>query len=66
MSEGVRAVLVVGLRAEAVADRVAELRSAGRRASGFVGDDRLAAEAMAAELFGAEVDVEPIDGQARS
>ena len=52
------AVLVVGSAAEQVADRVAELRAAGRRASGFVGDDRAAAEAMAAELFGDDAEIE--------
>ena len=47
-------VVVLGADAEAVADRVAALRADGRRAAGFVGgpDDRAAAEAMAAELFG--------------
>ena len=45
-------VVVVGTDAAAVAERVAALRDAGRRAAGFVGDDRAAAEAMAAELFG--------------
>lgn len=61
-----RAVLVVGVDAEAVADRVAELRAGGRRASGFVGDDPAAAEAMAAELFGAAADIERVDAQAGS
>lgn len=55
-----RAVLVVGAEAEAVADRVIELRASGRRASGFVGDDLSVAEAMAAELFGGDADVEQL------
>jgi len=53
-------VLVVGVDAEQVAARVAEIRAGGRRASGFVGDDMLAAEAMAAELFGAGADIEQL------
>jgi hypothetical protein len=53
-------VLVVGAEAEAVADRVIELRASGRRASGFVGDDLSVAEAMAAELFGGDADVEQL------
>ena len=53
------AVVVMGVDAEAVAVRVAELRSSGRRVAGFVGDDRAAAEAMAAELFGNDASVEP-------
>lgn len=44
--------VVMGTDPEAVAARVEELRADGRRAAGFVGDDRAAAEAMAAELFG--------------
>ncbi|HEX2038966.1 MAG TPA: hypothetical protein VHF47_04440 [Acidimicrobiales bacterium] len=47
-------VVVLGADAEAVADRVAALRTEGVRAAGFVGgpDEGPAAEAMAAELFG--------------
>jgi hypothetical protein len=55
-----RPVLVVGADADGVADRVMALRASGRRASGFVGDDLLAAEAMAAELFGGEADIEQL------
>lgn len=54
------AVVVLGLDAEAVAARVAEVRATGRRAAGYVGDDPLAAEVMAAELFGADFEVEPL------
>ncbi|MBW3668659.1 MAG: hypothetical protein KY443_05540 [Actinobacteria bacterium] len=54
------AVVVFGLDAEAVAARVAELREARRRAAGYVGDDRVAAEVMAAELFGGDFEVEPL------
>jgi hypothetical protein len=46
-------VVVLGDAAEAVQAEVARRRAAGERAAGFVGDDRAAAEAMAAELFGA-------------
>jgi hypothetical protein len=53
----VTAVVVMGTDADAVAARVAELRASGRRAAGFVGDDRAAAEAMAAELFGEDAEV---------
>ena len=60
MTEPVPCVVVLGLRAETVAARVAALREAGRRAAGYVGDDPLAAEAMAVELFGAEVEVERV------
>jgi hypothetical protein len=57
-------VVVLGADAEAVAERVAALRSDGRRAAGFVGspDDRAAAEAMATELFGPDATVEPLPG----
>lgn len=58
MTQG--AVVVVGVDADAVAARVGELREAGRRAAGYVGDDRTAADAMAAELFGADVEIEPL------
>lgn len=51
------AVVVMGADAEAVADRVAALRESGRRAAGFVGDDRAAAEVMAAELFGPDAEI---------
>ena len=56
-------VVVLGLDAEAVADRVAALQADGRRAAGFVGgpDDRTHAEAMAAELFGEDAVVEALD-----
>jgi len=52
-------VVVLGADADAVADRVAELRAEGRRAAGFVGspEDRAAAEAMATELFGPDAAV---------
>ena len=61
MSEG-PGVVVLGPDAEAVAARVAVLRSEGRRAAGFVGgpDDRAAAEAMATELFGDAAEVEAL------
>ncbi|HVF74565.1 MAG TPA: hypothetical protein VM938_05910 [Acidimicrobiales bacterium] len=55
--------LVVGVDAEQVADRVTELRASGRRASGFVGDDLLVAETMAAELFAGEADVEQLQSR---
>ncbi|MDQ3758277.1 MAG: hypothetical protein M3394_10560 [Actinomycetota bacterium] len=45
-------VVVLGLDAAAVADRVAALRAEGGRVAGFVGDDLAAAEAMATDLFG--------------
>lgn len=53
-----RAVVVVGVSAEAVAARVAAVRESGRRAAGYVSDDRVAAEVMAVELSGGEADVE--------
>lgn len=53
-----RAVVVVGVSAEAVAARVAMERETGRRAAGYVSDDVVAAEAMAAELFGGDAEVE--------
>lgn len=53
-----RAVVVLGTDADAVAARVAAVRAGGRRAAGYVGDDVVAAEEMAAELFGGEAEVE--------
>lgn len=53
--------VVIGVDAEAVAERVATLRASGRRAAGFVGDDRAAAGAMGAELFGPTASVVPLD-----
>lgn len=55
-------VVVLGLDAEAVADRVGALKAEGRRAAGFVGgpDDRTDAEAMATELFGDDAVVEAL------